>query len=77
MSVEVETSPTFRAAAPRRLFDAPELGGPGYPYDVSPDGTRFLMLKAGVAGGRMTVQAELRVVVNWIDELERAATKTR
>ena len=43
------------------------------PYDVSPDATYFLMLKAGAAD--VTQQTELRIVVNWIDELEGPAQR--
>lgn len=69
MSVEVETAPRLRASTPRVLFAIPPLATyGGSPYDVSPDGTRFLMLKAGPT----SQPVELRVVVNWIDELERA-----
>jgi serine/threonine-protein kinase len=69
MSVEVETEPLLRASAPRVLFAIPPLANyGGGPYDVSPDGTRFLMLKAGTG----SQPVELRVVVNWLDELERA-----
>jgi Tol biopolymer transport system component len=69
MRVEVETAPVFRASTPQVLFATPTLAAYGStPYDVSPDGTRFLMLKSG-AGSE---QVELRVVVNWIDELELA-----
>jgi hypothetical protein len=44
---------------------------------VSPDGTRFIVIRADAPGAGFSAQTELRVVVNWIDELERAATKTR
>jgi len=72
MAVDVETSPEFRAQTPHALLDVPPLvSGRGFPYDVSPDGQRFLMLRAGTGQGAQP--AELRVVVNWIDELERGA----
>jgi serine/threonine-protein kinase len=68
MSVGIETAPRLQASTPRVLFAIPPLASyGGLPYDVSPDGTRFLMLKAGTR----SQQVELRVVVNWIDELER------
>jgi Tol biopolymer transport system component len=70
MSVAVDTAPTLRASSPHVLFAIPPLVSyGGHPYDVSPDGMRFLMLKSGSGLQRV----ELRVVVNWIDELERAA----
>jgi hypothetical protein len=73
MSVAVETAPAFRADAPRVLFDDPQImQRPGFPYDVSPDGTRFIVIRADAGGEGVRAQSELRVVVNWIDELERA-----
>jgi Tol biopolymer transport system component len=69
MSVDVETSPNFRVLGTRALFGAPPMRqNRGFPYDVSPDGTRFLMLKVSSSTERPT---ELRVVINWMDELER------
>ena len=38
-------------------------------YDVSPDGERFLMIKEG--GSDESSPAELILVQNWVDELER------
>ena len=68
MRVEVETTPGLRGSTPHVLFAIPPLANyGGCPYDVSPDGT-FLILKAGTR----SQQVDLRVVVNWIDELERA-----
>jgi Tol biopolymer transport system component len=73
MSVAVETTPAFRADAPRVLFDDPQImQRPGFPYDASPDGTRFIVIRADAGGEGVRAQSELRVVVNWIDELERA-----
>jgi hypothetical protein len=65
MAVDIQTTPTFRASSPEKLFEGNY--GPG--YDVSPDGQRFLMVK------QPTVEAapadQIVVVVNWIDELRR------
>jgi Tol biopolymer transport system component len=77
VSVEVDTTGNFRALAPRALFKIPPLLAiRGTPYDVSPDGAHFLMLKA-VTSGDAQQSVELRIVVNWIDELERAAPGRR
>ena len=65
MAVDVETGASFHAGTRRRLFDKPGN------YDVSPDGKRFLMTRpAGSPQGR---PAEIRVVVNWFEELRRRA----
>jgi hypothetical protein len=67
MAVPVETSPTFRAGAPKMLFE----GRYEPTYDVAPDGTRFLMLKSTA----VPEPSQIHVVVNWIEELKtRLAT---
>ena len=45
MVVRVETEPTFSAGEPRQLFEYgfDRAFGPTADYDVTPDGTRFLM----------------------------------
>jgi serine/threonine-protein kinase len=70
MAVNVDTTGGFRAlSTPNRLFVLPPFfPDRGFPYDVSADGTRFLVIKPTA-----TQQAEIRIVVNWIDEIERAA----
>jgi serine/threonine-protein kinase len=68
MAVDVETANGFRASAPRRLFAMPPfVPGRGAPYDVAADGSRFLVRKSVTGEIR---RGELRVVINWIDELE-------
>ncbi|MGH9785558.1 MAG: TolB family protein [Terriglobia bacterium] len=68
MVVEIATQPTFRPGTPRMLFERPELQsgaqpGPRADYDVSPDGQRFLMLKAGEQQQQSLTQ--IHVVLNW------------
>jgi len=62
-SVDVQTSPTFTASPPRKLFDDVYLTehGADRNYDVSADGRRFLMVKAATP----FPAAELSVVLNW------------
>jgi hypothetical protein len=52
------------------LFEAPFARGlPGVPnYDVSLDGTRFLMLKPSDEKGE---GRSLNIIVNWFEDLER------
>ena len=82
MSVAIEMSPVFRSGAPQKLFDDPGLlfdtrfgGGNGSTiraYDVSRDGTRFVIIKQAVddeASGRRTIV----VVQNWLQELKQRA----
>jgi len=69
MDVLVTLQPAFSAGKPVVLFEGPWLSGTAMPnYDVSPDGKRFLMLKApdDDQGARQIV-----VVQNWFEELKR------
>ena len=69
MAVDVKTQPTFSAGKPKMLFDdryAPANGAPAN-YDVSPDGQRFLMIKASEA----TTPTQINVVLNWFEELKQ------
>jgi hypothetical protein len=64
MSVEVATSPTFQAAAPKLLFAATVNKGI---YDLSPDGKRFLLaIPAQQSGGD-----PITVVLNWTAALKK------
>jgi dipeptidyl aminopeptidase/acylaminoacyl peptidase len=70
MAVGVTTQPNFSAGKPRMLFEGPYLLSPQtFPnYDVSPDGQRFLMLKAT---GQAQASTQINVVLNWTEELKR------
>ncbi len=75
MAVAVETKPTFAASKPKLLFEGHyESGSLAYSfepnYDVSPDGQRFLMIKASDQG---TPARQINVVLNSSDELRRLA----
>lgn len=71
MVTRVQTSPSFVASPPARLLNTAYLSHsvvtPGRTYDISPDGSRFLMIKEGDAelGGRQIV-----VVLNWAAALK-------
>ena len=73
MAVPVETEPTFTQGTVDLLFD---LG----PYsrflrnrriDISPEGDRFLMLKAGGGSDETAETTSIIVVQNWFEELKR------
>jgi len=71
MVVEVTTQPSFSAGKPRTLFAGPYLSAPGNllpNYDVSGDGQRFLMIKAGEEETALT---QIVVVQNWFEELKQ------
>lgn len=63
MAVDVETKPTLRAGRPQVLLESDFLG-----YDVTPDGKRYLMVKADPEESRPT---HVKVVLNWFEELKR------
>ena len=71
MAVDVATQETFSAGKPKVLFEGPYVPTPrSFPdYDVSPDGQRFLMLKANEQA--QGAPAQINVVLNWFEELKR------
>ena len=70
MAVDVMTQPSFSTGKPRVLFEGLYLPSGVTPsYDVSPDGQRFLMLKAAQQGQPAAVQ--INVVLNWFEELKQ------
>jgi serine/threonine-protein kinase len=72
--VPVQLSGTnFAAGNPATLFETRySVPQAARTYDVSPDGTRFLMLKEPVSPDRASAAAatSLVVVVNWVEELK-------
>jgi Tol biopolymer transport system component/tRNA A-37 threonylcarbamoyl transferase component Bud32 len=69
-SVDVETTPAFRASAPRELFRLPrpvliQAGNPGALGDATRDLERFLLAVPSAESARQ----EVTVVLNWDQEL--------
>jgi eukaryotic-like serine/threonine-protein kinase len=76
MRVAVTTRPSFAAATPQIVADTPiqtsdYYGGNGE-FDVSLDGRQFLFMKSREQN---TLPAEVRVVLNWAEELKRPASQ--
>ncbi len=71
IAVPISTEPTLTAGAPEVLFEGAYLAATGVvrPYDLTPDGRRFVMVKVGVAAGEAAVPGEIKVVLNWTQEL--------
>jgi len=63
MAVDIQTSPAFRVGEAHALF---ALGN--VPWDVAPDGKRFLVAKEPQAGAS---EAKMQTVVNWFEELRQ------
>jgi len=69
-AVPVESSPTFRAGTPRKLFEGRYFAQLlGRTYDVSPDGQRFLMIKSSSTAPPM--RPRIVVIDHWTGELKR------
>ena len=82
MVVAIETEPAFAAGNPEVLFRGEYVisshSGPDVsPYDISPDGKRFLMIKEekqaqeGDEAVEIPPITELIVVDNWDEVLQR------
>jgi hypothetical protein len=71
MAVPVQTTPGFKAGTPQVVFKGDYLAPQsGRTYDVSPDGKRFLMIKAAPEV-EAPASASIIVVQNWLEELKR------
>jgi hypothetical protein len=72
MRVPVQTSgPTLSSGSPTKVVDTKYAEpNPSRHYDVSPDGRRFLMLKASATDPN-TTPASMVVVLNWTEELKQ------
>jgi serine/threonine-protein kinase len=70
MAVPVSTGETLKIGTERKLFDGSfRTSGPGIrPYDVTPDGKRFVMIRQDSA---TTESPRLIVVQHWTEELKR------
>jgi len=72
MAVTIRAAPTLEVGTPRELFQGPflqDLYG-DRSFDVMPDGAHFLMFEANPAAA-----PELRVIRNWVAELEATAPR--
>jgi Tol biopolymer transport system component len=75
-AVGVETAPVFKPGTPKKLFSrSPYLGGgatPGTPWDIHPDGKRFLMMKLpGTGPSTAAGPRKINIVLNWTEELKQ------
>jgi len=68
MAVKVDTGDEFSAEKPQALFEGPYINIPGYSYDVSPDGQRFLVVEGPE---QELAVGQLQVITNWFEELKR------
>lgn len=70
MAVAIEAGSTFKAGKPTVLFEGtvPPPEGPSHPYDVMPDGKRFVVIKNAAQSLGQSDPVELVVVHNWASE---------
>ena len=72
MRVALRAGAAFAVDTPTRLIDGPpSYGTRGRMYDVSPDGKRFLMIKAVAGEDGAPPPARLVLVQNWFEDLKR------
>jgi len=76
MVVDVALEPEFRPGPPRLLFEGRFVQTPWYGrnYDVAPDGQTFVMVQQNLGG---IEEAQLRVVLNWFEELKQSVAAER
>jgi Tol biopolymer transport system component len=69
MVARIDEEPSFTWDTPRVLFEGDYVFSDnfGRPYDVAPDGRRFLMMKRVDSSPRRSIH----IVLNWHEELER------
>ena len=73
MAVEVETDPSFIKYNPKRLFpcNSYSIRPDSNPWDIYPDGKRFLMLKLpGTSSVTKDAVDRIILVTNWFEELK-------
>ena len=73
MVVPVQTVPTFVPENPQELLEWPysTLRGDGRPYDVSPDGQRFLAINTvPLETDADVLPPQINIVLNWFQELK-------
>jgi hypothetical protein len=72
--VDVAGGVRFRVGTPTKLVEGRYVVGPlnsGRNYDVSTDGSRFLMVKEEASTNATPAPREIVVVQNWTEELKR------
>jgi len=77
MAVAVKTENTFSLGSPAVLFrgtyaSTAASSGDLSPWDISPDGKRFLMIKqTGASTSQGSGPRRVNIVLNWFEELKK------
>jgi Tol biopolymer transport system component len=72
MSVQVETTPGFKAGTPQLLFESSSFFGtpPRNSVDVSPDGKKFVVVQSGE---NMFIPKQINLFLHFSDAISRLA----
>ena len=74
MAVAVESEATFKLQKPVRLFQRPYVEWNAstdlHPWDIHPDGKRFLMMKEATPEAAQSPR-HINIVLNWLEELKQ------
>ena len=73
MSVPVQTGAGFQAGSAEVQLETAYRTRFGRPYDISPDGTRFLVIQERALAEDPVGELAIQIVLNWFEELERLA----
>jgi len=68
LEAPVSFEPEFTVGTPRVVIEGPYINVPGRSYDVSADGSKFLVI---LDEGNEEYSRHVEVILNWFDELER------
>jgi serine/threonine-protein kinase len=74
MAVALETKPTLKLGPPKMLFRGAYVDirpSNGTPWDISPDGKRFLMMKEPQSMSAAGAPQKINIVLNWFEELKQ------
>ena len=67
-SASFSDDPSLELGSPNVLFEGPYINIPGYSWDISPDGDRFLLVENPAQNEPLT---KLVVITNFFDEIQR------
>lgn len=73
MKVDIGLGSSVTVGKPENLFEGPFVNVPGYSYDVGPGAQKFMVLLEAGAGS----SSEVRIVLNWFNELRARLDKTQ
>jgi hypothetical protein len=72
MSTDVRTEPGFTVANPTRVVEGVWVAPGVWPYDVTPDGRRFVVFRRDIdSDSNAAASREIRVTFNWFEELRQ------